>query len=316
MTDTVRKFFTKSLKSAATSCNNGQLTGSEAATGASQLGLVSKNNETKSKPKKRQNYKGIQNLNTFTVTGIAEVKKKINVVPFPKPLYNANLTTYTDNNKLKEMLFKGTDVSPYRNVGKINSYEINKSKHLANLMDRENLKKLHYDLLMNKKFAFINFQPSQTGVEDKKLNEESDFIFEKLQYIVAELKAMEQSNNKQMNETFNEDFLMYIRGVDNTGGCNSIGLNFPSNEEDAYKQFSFKNRYGATLPLELVQLKNYLPEISIGCYSMEHMGYDKDWFEFAKLVMSDMKLKNEIINKLELIKYRATEAKYKKGKKK
>lgn len=306
MADTVRKFFTKSLKSAATTCSNNQLANRKTSP-ANQLNMVTKS------VAKANKTKNTEPLETFKSTGFEserdtkKYKKKSTVVPFPKPLYNPNLTTYTDNNKLKEMLFKGTDVSPYSSgIKKTTSYEQHKNKHLANLIDRESLKKLQYDLLINRNFAFINFQSFNSKVESGKNQKDAYSALSDLEYMVSQLKEEENLVKTQKPEIrLSDEFLSYTKGVDSTGGCNTLGLNLPSNEEDLYKQFSFKSKYGSTLPVELIQLKNHLPEISIGCYSLQYMGYDKDWYDFAKKFMSDVKLRGEIISKLETIKYKA-----------
>lgn len=306
MADTVRKFFTKSLKSAATTCSNNQLANRKTSP-ANQLNMVTKNAAKANKMKSTGSLEDFKSTSFESARNTKKDKKKTTVVPFPKPLYNPNLTTYTDNTKLKEMLFKGTDVSPYSSgVKRTTSYEQHKNKHLANLIDRESLKKLQYDLLINRNFAFINFQSFNSKVG--KVNSEKDdySALADLECLVSQLKQEEVLAETQKPELqVSEEFLSYTKGVDNTGGCNTLGLNLPSNEEDLYKQFSFKNKYGSTLPVELIQLKNHLPEISIGCYSLQYMGYDKDWYDFAKRFMSDVKLRGEIMSKLESIKYKA-----------
>ncbi|KAL6929394.1 hypothetical protein ACO0SA_000794 [Hanseniaspora valbyensis] len=135
-----------------------------------------------------------------------------------------------------------------------------------------------------------------------------DFILNKLEFIVSQLKAMDNPVIKQKPELkLSDEFLLYTKGIDNTGGCHTLGLNLPVNEDDPYKQLSFKNRYGSTLPIELIQLKNHLPEISIGCYSMQYMGYDKDWYDLAKKLLVDVKLRSEIMSKFDSLKYRTLE---------
>ena len=311
MADSVRKFFTKSLKSAATNCTNGQLNNNAVANRTNHLNLTTKNVQKKAKLKMDQNFKNFNPRTVSHKTTNTNIKKKSNVLPFPKPLYNPNLTTYTDNSKLKEMLFKGTDVSPYNSPGgfkKTTSYEKRKNEHIANLIEKESLKKLQYDLLMNRNFAFINFQPSTPNVEDEFKFKGDDFILNKLEFIVSQLKAMDNPVLKRKPELkLSDEFLLYTKGIDNTGGCHTLGLNLPVNEDDPYKQLSFKNRYGSTLPIELIQLKNHLPEISIGCYSMQYMGYDKDWYDLAKKLLVDVKLRSEIMSKFDSLKYRTLE---------
>lgn len=226
----------------------------------------------------------INSLDTTTKTlrPLDQSIKKYKNISFPEPTFNNFKKTRYD-----EMVLRGGDIPAHIH----NSYESQKLERLNKLVDRRIIRSWQTDALFGKKVFFIKYPHEESSVSNKtkQKSEVRELVEELNPKVVVEEK-----------DSYNEKFEEYIHGKNGSGGVHTIGL-ISSNDSQNY---NFKNKYGVSVPHEIMALKERYPSLGIGSVSISNMGYDEDWRVFSKAILSDVKLKHDILAKLDDIRYK------------
>lgn len=221
----------------------------------------------------------IRNLSTNSLAITKHSSKKYKNISFPKPTFN-NIK----KSRYEEMLLRGCDIPPYLNT----SYKDEKINRLNHLVGKTIVRSWQTDVLLWKKTFYIRYV-SEDACEGKGNNE--------VKSIVKDL----ENNQAEEKREYSDKFKQYILGESGNGGVHTLGL-VPCTDPQSY---NFRTKYGQSIPHEILKLKESCPRLGIGSISMGKMGYDKDWKIFSKAFLKDIKLKNDILAKLDDLEYKA-----------
>jgi hypothetical protein len=205
--------------------------------------------------------------------------KKYKNISFPKPTFNNVKKT-----RYEEMLLRGGDIPAHLNT----PYETEKFERLNKLVGRSIVRSWQTDVLLGKKVFYIKY-PNEKATKTTGNNE--------LKSIVEDLNA---NNVEQKTDGYHTKFETYIHGKKGSGGVHSLGL--VSNTDN--QSYNFRNKYGKSVPQEIINFKESCPRLGIGSVSMSNMGYDEDWRVFSKAFVKDVKLKHDILAKLDFLSYK------------
>lgn len=222
--------------------------------------------------------KSIRKLFTNSLAITEHSNKKYKNISFPKPTFNS-----IKKGRYEEMLLRGGDIPAYLNT----SYENEKLERLNHLVGKTIVRSWQTDVLLGKKTFYIRY-PNEDESKGKGNNEVRNVI-----------KDFENKQAEEKRE-YNDKFKQYTLGESGNGGVHTLGL-VPCTDPQSY---NFRTKYGQSIPQEILKFKESCPRLGIGSISMGKMGYDKDWKVFSKAFLKDIKLKNDILAKLDELEYK------------
>ncbi|SGZ39687.1 uncharacterized protein HGUI_01887 [Hanseniaspora guilliermondii] len=222
--------------------------------------------------------KSIRKLFTNSMAIKEHANKKYKNISFPKPTFN-----YIKKSRYEEMVLRGGDIPAYLN----STYENEKLSRLNHLVGKTVVRSWQTDALLGKKTFYIKY-PNEDMCVNNEINE--------VRKILIDLDKRHVEEKKEYNEKFKH----YIIGESGNGGVHTLGLVSLSDAQS----YNFRQKYGQSIPQELLKLKESCPRLGIGSISMSRMGYDKDWRVFSKAFLKDPKLKNDILAKLDDLEYK------------